>query len=298
MVCAIRSVCRHASPAVTVFLAVFGFAFTSGVPLFSSQEQSGKTSRQENPEQLIRETVANELTAEQNDHSLWRYLQTRTQGADTQLVAYVETPEGDIHRLVADNGRPLSTTELQKEDTRIHKLLERPKLVRRNAKKESEDGRQERKLLAMLPSAFQYRYVGQENNLIQLDFVPNPSFKPRRMEGRVFHHMRGSIWIDASQKRIARLDGTLTSEVKFADGLLGHLARGGTFLVEQKDLGKDRWELSQLKVNMNGKILFFKTINVQQNEQNSDFSPVSSGISLQEAAKLLKQVPPSEEAKS
>jgi hypothetical protein len=125
--------------------------------------------------------------------------------------------------------------------------------------------------------------------VIKLDFTPNPSFKPQRREGVVFRHIQGSIWIDSSQKRIVRIEGRLISEVKFGGGILGHLAKGGTFVAEQKDVAGGHWELTRLTVNMKGKVLFFKTISLRDNELNSDFTPIPRDITLQQAAELLKQ---------
>jgi hypothetical protein len=277
---------RSQVTAILLAASVFVSLTTRGRTL---QENLG-TGQQQNPEQLIREVVANELKAQQTDRSMWRYTQTRHRGGTTEELAFVETSKGEIHRLLAQNGQPLTPEESSKEDARIEKLLASPQLFQQRARREEQDAQEEQHLLRMLPSALRYRNVGRENNWIKLDFTPNPSFKLQRREGEVFHHMQGTIWIDASQKRVARLTGRLTSEVKFGGGLLGHLAKGGTFVVEQKDVGDGHWELTQLKVNINGRALFFKTINVHHNEQDSDFTPVPSDISLQEAAKLLKQV--------
>jgi hypothetical protein len=75
--------------------------------------------------------------------------------------------------------------------------------------------------------------------------------------------MEGTVWLDMEQKRLVRMSGVLTSDVKFGWGVLGHLAKGGTFVVEQREVGKGHWELTRLDVDMNGKALFFKTIEVK-----------------------------------
>jgi hypothetical protein len=111
------------------------------------------------------------------------------------------------------------------------------------------------------------------------------------------------MWIDSSRKRIVRIQVQLTSEVKFRGGILGHLAKGGTFVAEQKDVAGGHWELTRLNINVKGKVLFLKTISVRDNELNSDFTPVPQGITLQQAAELLKQdastpLPPSASAKN
>jgi hypothetical protein len=103
--------------------------------------------------------------------------------------------------------------------------------------------------------------------------------------------MDGSLLVDGEQKRLAEIEGRLTSPVKFGWGLLGHLDKGGTFLVTQQDLGSGHWELTKLDVEMNGKALFFKTIAVREKELNTDFQQVPEGIRPRQAFELLRQNP-------
>ena len=53
---------------------------------------------------------------------------------------------------------------------------------------------------------------------------------------------QGVILIDPTECRIAKIDGTLFKEVSFGWGILGHLDKGGHFLVEQRDVGDDYLE--------------------------------------------------------
>jgi hypothetical protein len=240
------------------------------------------------PAQLMRDVVANELKADKDDHSRWEYTETRQHGRQGDQRLVVETPDGDVYRLTAQNGHPLTPEAAKREDARISKIAQRPEAFRERIRKERQDAQQGLRFLKMLPNAFIYHYSGQQGNMIKLDFTPNPSFKPQEREGEVFHHMQGSVWIDATQKRLARMDGRLVSEVKFGGGFLGHLAKGGTFAFEQKDEGGGHWEMTQLTVNMNGRVLFFKTIAVHQDEKHTDFKPVPSDVTLADAVKMLK----------
>ena len=65
--------------------------------MFASLTARGRT-LQENlgtgQQQLIREVVANELKAQQTDHSMWRYTQTRHRGGTTEQLGFVETSKG------------------------------------------------------------------------------------------------------------------------------------------------------------------------------------------------------------
>ncbi len=122
-------------------------------------------------------------------------------------------------------------------------------------------------------------------------FTLNPRFEPTDHTTRVFHHIEGTMLLDPEQKRLAAINGTLTSEVKFFAGLLGHLDEGGTFNVTQQEVSPHLWEVTNMHVHMRGKALFFKTIDAQEDENYSDFQPVPSDTTLHQAAELLKQAP-------
>jgi hypothetical protein len=243
----------------------------------------------ENPDQLIADVVANEVKAQQNDHSLWCHKQLQRVDGGTEELEVVETAEGTVHRLLKRNGNPLSADDAFREDDRILHLLADPKEVEKAAKQEQKDAKEEREILEMLPVAFDFRYAGTENGLARLDFSPRPAFKPQRREGQVFHHMVGTIFVNVSQRRLVAIQGELISEVKFADGLLGYLSKGGTFQVHQADMGGGHWEMTHLSVNMHGRILFFKTIGVDQNEDDYDFQPVQGNITLAQAVQMLRK---------
>jgi hypothetical protein len=242
------------------------------------------------PRILVREMVNNELSPQKDDHSRWRFRDDKFEdGGPEQLIEVVQTKDGDMHRVLARDGQPLNARQNQTETARIQTLVTDPERMRQLQKQSREDAENERRMVAMLPDAFDYEYVGTEDGVIRLKFQPNEGFYTSQREERVFHHMEGILYVDAHQKRLVEISGHLTSEVKFGGGFLGHLDPGGTFLVKQHDVGKGHWEVTQLDVHMNGRILFFKSINVKQREARSSFEPISSDLTLHQGAELLER---------
>ena len=257
--------------------------------LFSSVFAAAQGASTSSAKQLMRAVSKNEVYAQQHDQSLWCYRQVQKNNDGIEQRAFVETRFGDLHRLLGKNGHALTPSEANDEDARIDSVIKNPDRLRDAAEKERNDARQAEFFLQMLPNGFDYRELGREGGLVKLAFSPNPKFRPKKHEGQVFHHMRGTIWIDPTKKRIAKMEGVLSSEVKFGGGLFGHLDKGGTFMFEQNDMGRGHWELTRLRLNMNGKILFLKTINVDQNQANLDFESVPPNTSLAAAAEKLKR---------
>jgi hypothetical protein len=234
--------------------------------------------------------VNNELNAQKGDHTRWRFRDNKLDDDGPEhLMEIVQTKDGDIHRVLALDDQPLNAKQEEAEDARIRTLVADPDRMQQLQKQRHQDGEHERRLLAMLPDAFHYEYAGTEDGVIKVKFTPNEGFHASQREEYVFYHMEGVLCINAQQERLVEISGHLTSEVKFGGGFLGHLDPGGTFLVKQQDVGEGHWEVTQLDVHMNGRILFFKSINVKQREVRSNFQPTSTDLTLHQGAELLER---------
>jgi hypothetical protein len=91
------------------------------------------------------------------------------------------------------------------------------------------------------------------------------------------------------KRRIAEIDGTLQKEVGFGWGILGHLDRGGRFLVQQADVGNRQWEITRMELSFTGKILLFKKLTVRSTDSFSDFRPVASDLTFAQGVALLEK---------
>lgn len=284
-----------AGPVRKLFLTPLSAAILGGLllalcalpPFAHSTEDTSPAAARIDANKLAREVMNNEIAAQSRDQSLWRFHEIREKNGEKKLYEVCQTKNGEISRLVAINGKPLTPALRESEDRRIHKLLTNASEMQREVKKQREDAQQARDLMKLFPEAFTFQYAGTEGNLVKLNFSPNPSFHPPSHAAMVFHHMRGTLLVDAKQKRLAEISGELTSEVKFGGGMLGHLDEGGTFLVKQQDVGSGHWEMTLMDVKMNGKALFFKNIDVVEKHTYSNFQPVTDGITFQKAAELL-----------
>jgi hypothetical protein len=108
------------------------------------------------------------------------------------------------------------------------------------------------------------------------------------VEANIFRGLAGELWIDQAQERLTRLDAHVIANVDFGWGILGKLDKGGTIQLEQSDIGNHDWELTTLKLNLKGKALIFKSLDIQLTEQASHFSQVPEGTDYHKAIKLLE----------
>lgn len=237
--------------------------------------------------QLLKAVVDHEVAADKDDHSLWMYTDKSKKSGTLLTERVVETKDGTITRKIAVNGQPLSRTQQQDETARIKKLAANPDEPQKLQREQADDGDKAEQMLSLLPQALIPTYGQRRGNLVELTFKPNPAYHPTSHEAEVFLAMAGTIWVNPKEQRLAEIDGHLIREVKFGDGILGYLDRGGQFRVVQSEEQPGHWEIVRLDVNMKGKALFFKSIGVQQDETRSKYQRMPDGLTLtQGAAKL------------
>ena len=247
---------------------------------------------------LVRETVANEIAANNNPAVKHMFHSRKQTPRGTQTHLYVETNDAMAGMLIAQNDQPLSPEQQKAENDHLAWLVNNPEQLRKKRAREKDDADRTLRMVKALPNAFRYEYDGTEvgvantgkvgDKLVRLKFTPNPGYSPPSHEEQVFAGMEGYLLIDVSEKRIAKIDGTLFRQVSFGWGIIGHLDKGGYFRVQQADVGQGAWEITAMALKMTGKILMFKSISVNSDEVLSDFQPVPDNLPFAKGVELLK----------
>lgn len=257
-----------------------------------AQESNHIAPQAANPEKnvsyLVRDIIEHEIDAQAQDKSLWCYRKLEEKDGPRRLFMVCQAKGAQIERLLSENGQPLNEIQQEEENQRIEKLLKSKRELQKLERQRHEDGKQATELLELIPDAFVFRIEEKNGNKIKVKFTPNPAFHPSGHQEEVFYHMEGTLTLDIDQKRLAEISGRLKSPVKFGGGLLGHLDEGGTFLVKQQEVGAGYWEMTTMDVQISGKALFFKTINVRQREIDSEFQPVPASATIEQAAEMTK----------
>ena len=248
--------------------------------------------------ELVRRTVQNEIKAN-NDSTPFSFQERRESPSGSQTELIVETREAMAGMLIANNDHPLNPQERQAEIGRLDHLVQDPAELAKKKAKEAETKDRITRIIKALPDAFLYDFDGsdtgnsllggQDAKLIRLKFRPNPKYNPPTHVEQVLTGMQGTMLVDAKQERIARIDGTLTSEVGFGWGILGHLNQGGHFMVDQADMGRNNWEVTRMGLDLTGKVLFFKSLVFKSTKTYSDFHPAPPNLSFAEGVDMLKK---------
>jgi hypothetical protein len=250
------------------------------------------------PVELVRQTVQNEVKPD-NDRVKFMFLERKETPRGSQTKLLVETRDAMAGMVIAINDRPLNPEQRQAEIARVERFIKNPEELKKKIRDEKEDADRTTRIMKALPDAFLYQPDGTEvgkeglgkpgDELVRLKFRPNPHYNPPSRVELVLTGMEGTLLIDANQHRLARIDGKLVKEVGFGWGILGHLNPGGHFLVDQSDVGNNRWEVTHMDLAFTGKVLFFKSLNIKSNEVYSDFRPVPANLTFAQGVELLKK---------
>jgi hypothetical protein len=250
---------------------------------------------------LVRRAAANELRPGNSAHP-YRYKLHKIDDGRSSSKEIVETKDGDVARIVEIGGHPVRDEANQNEIDRLNNLLAHPEVQEHRHKSEQADNNRADEMVRLLPDAFLYHFEGMgeapSGPAYRLSLKPNPNFHPPDYQAEVYAGMAGELWIDQQQERMVKLDVHLIADVHFGWGILGKLDKGGTILVEQKDVGSNHWEQYHFKLDLHGKALLFKTLTFEITEDESDFVAVPTNWGYQDAVKMLLSLKPSDAGSS
>lgn len=145
---------------------------------------------------------------------------------DRQEKAYDVTVEGGLSelKLVKVNGQELSPSERKKEDEK--ESAERKKMT--DAKPGEKGDERENFLTAELVSKYRFKLLGTKvldgRPAYELAFEPaSKSLPVNKLTDRFLNQLAGTVWIDAQEYEIARVQIHLQGEVTLWGGIIGTL---------------------------------------------------------------------------
>ena len=145
-------------------------------------------------------------------------------------------------------------------------------------------------LLNLLPEAFLWTSAGERSAETTLHFKPDPKFRAPSREARILSGVEGDLVLNTAQHRIISLKGQLIHDVKFGGGLLGELKAGGNFDIERREVSQGEWQITETHVHFAGRMLLFKSVSEQEDDEKSAFRQIPSSLSLDRAAETLLQL--------
>jgi hypothetical protein len=251
------------------------------------------------PGELARRAVDNEIKAAKDESARFTFRSTKTTPKGSVTRIYIETKQATAGMTIAYDGKPLTPEQRQAELARIKRFIKNPEELEKKHRQEQQDAERTMRIVRAIPDAFLFEYAGEQlgspgvgklgDPLVVLKFRPNPKYEPPSRIEQVLSGMQGIVLVDAAQDRLASIDGTLFKEVAFGWGILGHLDKGGHFLVQQQEIADNYWAISTMDLSFSGRILLVKGFALRSTEVFSDFKPVPLGLTFAQAIDMLEK---------
>lgn len=216
-----------------------------------------------------------------------------------RLRDVIESKDGTVARLIMRDGRPLTAEEDAAERERLNDVMASPDKYAKHVKDESDGKQLALKLIEQMPNAMIYSYTpGQPQigpsdgaGLIVLDYRPNPKWSPPSTLAEALTGLEGRMWIDAKTHGVRRMEGHLFKAVNFGWGLLAHIYPGGQLILEQTNVGGERWMYTHFTQQVTVRALMVKTLSVNTKIDVSNYQILPGPMSYQEAIRQLLATP-------
>jgi hypothetical protein len=273
----------HRLPLLPLVL-LFGLVFLSSHFWCTSLRAQNKPQAIEAVDRMVQAE-----TAAMKDRQRFQYTRevrsTRTKGhLWSELV--VETPEGSMHRLLSEDGKPLSAEQAKAEGDRIANLINHPDDFRREGQGRRDDEGRLARLVQDLPRAFLFRIDGSRGGCTRITFQPNRSFEEQSYEDRVIHSMSGVLFIHTTDMRLCGIDAHLDHKVEFGFGVLGEVSDGSSFSITREEVFPGQWKTAKLSIHVNGSMLLLKSFSRDEDSSHYDFKKVANNLSVAQAAAI------------
>jgi len=269
-------------------VAIFSLVTSLGLP-------SGLPS--ETTEKLVREACYNAVQ-QREMKSLWSYRVERHEDSHIILEQVIETVDGPVKHLLTVDGHAPTPAQLKEEGDRHRSSLKNLADQSALKKDHDEDTKKMEEMLRAIPEVFVFQDQGKQRGLEKISFQPNPDFKPKTYEQRVLHTLVGTAFIDLHDKQIARVSASLAHRVEFGLGFLGRVDKGGTVNITRTRVSSGVWQVSMERIDLNGRMAIFKSLNRHKDEQRANFKPVAPGTTFAQALEELEKNGPADSSKS
>ena len=178
-----------------------------------------------------------------------------------------EEPGNTWKRLIWVDGKPLSSAELDKNDT-VHqrdildRLNESPQKKAKRAREAAKERVEEQRVNDEIFAAYEITLVGRElvdgHPTILAALEPRRAYKARTSEGKVMKKVRARAWIHETEHQIVRVETEALDDIGFGLGVIGKLYKGTVGEFVRTKVNGEVWLPARARFTAKGRALFRK----------------------------------------
>ena len=193
-----------------------------------------------------------------------------------------------IERTVKKNGQPLSGHDLEKENARVTKLVEKAEQTPSSQRLDQQTVTVGR-LLQIMDVNNPRRETFRGRPTIVFDFRGRKHVKTHGLAEDASKKLQGTIWIDESDRQVAHLEVSFVQDFRIGAGLLATVKKGSNFSFDQAPVSNGLWLPTGAEGNMQARLLLLKGIRQHLVEHDYGFKVFQ--VTTQQA-KHAEIVPP------
>ena len=204
--------------------------------------------------------------------------------------------EGRWRRLIAEDGQPVPSSELEKADRerREHveayarKVAKEPEKERAKQAREHEREKRERaETVDEVFRIFDVRMIGREavegHATIAFALTPRVGVKPRTRDGNIMRHFSGRAWISESDYELVRLDVEAIDTVSFGFGMLARVHKGSQASFRRRKVNDEAWLPAMATYTASARVALLKVMRRGGVTEFSDYKKFSVDTSTTSA---------------
>jgi hypothetical protein len=182
-------------------------------------------------------------------------------------------------RLIEKDGKPLSPELERREQEKLERELEKrrketlPEKEKR-LEKERRDLQERREMLEEMVEGYRWRFAGEETisgvRTVILDATPRPEFRPKSRGGKMLKNLRGRMWVDPAECRVARIEANVLETVSFG-WFLFRLEPGTNFRFELLRNSEGVWLPRRFHLRGGGRLALLRRYNFQLESEFFDY---------------------------
>jgi hypothetical protein len=183
--------------------------------------------------------------------------------------------ESRWHRVTIKDGRPLTASELEKQDReRQQKVLEYARKLEREpdkvraaeAKKLADRRRETEQAVNDIFLVYDMKMLGREvvngYQTIVVSFTPRRNARPRTREGGVMKHFAGKVWVSETEYELVRVEAEAIDTASFGLGLLARVHKGSRASFERQKVNGEAWLPSSAAYTASARVFLVRRLRV------------------------------------
>jgi hypothetical protein len=186
---------------------------------------------------------------------------------------------GQPHRrFIERNGKPLTASELRKQQEKLDKEVaklrdETPQQKQRRIAAEDKEWQKSREFLLEIPDLYNLRLEREETiagrSVWVISAVPKPGYQPKHSLARDLMKIKGTLWIDKTEYQWVRVEAETIGTISYGF-FIARINPGAKLIFEQTRVNDEIWLPKRSFVNGAGRLIG-KKVAVEEEVVWSDF---------------------------